>query len=255
MDDHRLVLVEVHHANLEQRSVARGTDEHGDLDDLELPDVVAEGVLHVVVGDAVLTSRWGDSHLDRIPCLKPLSSALTAADDWAPAHSWCPNPAESVPNRAKYEALGSTESPGNTGGPGNLGLAQDVRRSGRSQVQILPGALRKAQLIAGFFHALVSAVRRQRCPGACLLPVVANTTSGRRWQRPAPGTTLRRFQQQWSDGAMDLWAKRQERSRRLRRDTRVRFVALPQRASQSRSARLIIVLPSRPLPADHDSSA
>jgi hypothetical protein len=76
MDDDRVIVFDVEHADLEKCSVGCWADEH---DQVIIQDHsshgVAKGVPYVRVSDPVL-SRWlVDPHLDNIACLKALGPA------------------------------------------------------------------------------------------------------------------------------------------------------------------------------------
>lgn len=69
MDDNRILAFQIEDADLEQRAVDRGTDEHGELVIDELTDGVVHRVLDVVIGDSVSTRWLSNPHLDKISCL------------------------------------------------------------------------------------------------------------------------------------------------------------------------------------------
>jgi hypothetical protein len=63
VDDHGVIGVDPEYADLEQITVASGTDAHREiLIEAPLGDCVADGVGHVLVSDAVLASCLRDTH-------------------------------------------------------------------------------------------------------------------------------------------------------------------------------------------------
>lgn len=72
MDGYRIVAIKIEDADLRQCSVGRWPDEHGQVLAHVTPAYrVADRVLDVVVGHAVVARRLTDPHADNLPCLPP----------------------------------------------------------------------------------------------------------------------------------------------------------------------------------------
>jgi len=82
MDSNGVVAVKIEDADLQQCSVGRWPDEHGQvLAHVTPAHGIAYRVLDVVVGHAMVPGRLADPHLDKLPCLSRQSKPLRPVVD------------------------------------------------------------------------------------------------------------------------------------------------------------------------------
>src|SRR5674536_42768 len=98
MDDDGVIPVDVEHADLQQRSVGRRSDEHGQVVTHGYrAHRVAGGVPDVRVGDAMLP-RWPtDPHFDNVACLRGKTSQVVGTRRWP--RDWPPDAGTATPDR------------------------------------------------------------------------------------------------------------------------------------------------------------